>query len=584
MKIKKELIQLFIVFLFEELKIIKIKIQYIITFFNEINIFKYFLSKIINKNIIDIFLNKDQNKFVSLAKKLYIKKGLKISSKKKVFVESFINHPIYTITNCYIAKIVSNVLGRECWGILRLGDIRGTKIMNSFGINKIIYIHEGNFFSRLWYLVIAYNHLIKIKNIKSLIRFKINKIEFGSSIYEQYIRFKKKPNISTINIDLYYLLSRALNYNSQFQNIFKNEKKNYLIQGETQYFPFRICLQNSLKFKNKIISRRGISSCGVKIYKKFDDRNENRSKIPKKIFNFIYKNLNKKDLSNIKYYFNRLHYNKFGKDLYQYLENKKNNLKIFKSKDELCNYFNWDKKKPIVLILAHELTDGNLTNKWNLFQNDMFWIVETIKKIINIKNVNWLIKPHPSEEIYNSKINTKSIFKDYCNNQLNIKLFPDSFESKNLNNFITAAITSHGSAGYEFPGLGVPTIICGDTIYSELGFNMEPKTKTQYFELLEKIKFFKKIDKEKIRKSQFFSYLFHNLASAIIPIIYESNIRMNYDKNEFWEHSLKLLKKYRLNENIFSKSLKFQIKSENFILINLNKLQHLKSKFIKFTG
>ena len=47
----------------------------------------------------------------------------------------------------------------------------------------------------------------------------------------------------------------------------------------------------------------------------------------------------------------------------------------------------------------------------------MFWIVETIKKILNIKNVNWLIKPHPSEEIYNSKINTKSIFKDYCYNQ-----------------------------------------------------------------------------------------------------------------------------------------------------------------------
>ena len=119
--------------------------------------------------------------------------------------------------------------------------------MNSFGINKIIYIHEGNFFSRLWYLFIAYNHLIKIKNIESLIKFKINKIEFGASIYEQYIRFKKKPNISKINIDLYYLLSRALNYNSQFQNIFKNEKKTYLIQGETQYFPFRI-LSRLLKF------------------------------------------------------------------------------------------------------------------------------------------------------------------------------------------------------------------------------------------------------------------------------------------------------------------------------------------------
>ena len=79
---------MFILFLFEELKIIKIKIQYIITFFNKINIFKYFLSKIINKNIIDISLTKDQNKFVSLAKKLYIKKVSKLVQ-KKIFCRKF---------------------------------------------------------------------------------------------------------------------------------------------------------------------------------------------------------------------------------------------------------------------------------------------------------------------------------------------------------------------------------------------------------------------------------------------------------------------------------------------------------------
>tara|TARA_B100001173_G_scaffold311882_1_gene330693 strand:+ start:2989 stop:4743 length:1755 start_codon:yes stop_codon:yes gene_type:complete len=582
MKIKKELFQLFILFLFEELKIIKIKIQYVITLFKEINILKYFLSKINNENIIDIFLNKDQNKFISITKKLSSKKYFKINSKKKIFVESFINHPIYTISNCYISKIISNTLGRESLGILRSGDIKGTKIMNSFGINKIIYVHEGNFFSRFYYLFVAYNYLIGIKNIESLIKFKINKIEFGSAIYEQYIRFKKEPNLYKINLDLYYLLSRALNYNSQFQKIFKNERNAFLIQSETQYFPFRICLQNSLKYKNKIISKRGISSVGVRTYEKFEERNENRNKIPKKLFNFMYKNLNKKNHYKIKKFFKEYHSEKFGRDAYQLIDNNRKYFNKFRTKKELCNYFNWEVKKPIVLILAHQLTDGNLNNKWNLFQNDMIWMVETIKKIVSIKDVNWLIKPHPSEEIYNTKITTKTIFNDLCNNNYNIKLFPDNLDTKNLNTFIKAAISSHGTAGCEFPGFGVPTIICGDTRYSGLGFNIEPRTKSQYFKILEKIGFLKKIDNKIIKKSQFFIYLYYYLAEAKIPIIYESSIRMNYNQNKFWKSSLKLINKHELRENIFSKSLKFQIKNKKPLFLNLEKIKNFKNKYLLF--
>ncbi|MDA7781692.1 hypothetical protein N8926_01400 [Candidatus Pelagibacter sp.] len=573
MKIKKELIKILFVFFVEEIKIFKNRVLYFVTFFNEIHIFKYFKSKINNKYAGDIFLNKDQNEAIALIKKFHSQKKIKISSKKKIFVESIINHPTYTIPNAYIARIVGNTLGRECCGILRWGDIKGKQIMNSFGINRIIYIHEGNFFSRLLNVFKAYNHMAKINNIKNLLKFKIDKIELGAAVYEQYIRFQKNPNLTKLNINLYYLLSRAITYNSQFKSIFRNEKNTFLVQSETQYFPFRISLQNSLKYKNKIISKRGISSIGIKIYEKFSERNENRNKIPKKLFNLFYKNLNKKNHNLIIKKFKEYHSIQFGKDTYQLLDDKNKNLYKILAKKDLCSYFNWDIKKPIVLILAHELSDGNLNNKWNLFQNDMFWIVETIKKISTLKSVNWLIKPHPSENIYNAKINTKTIFRDYGNNNFNIRLLPDNLNINNLISSFKAAITSHGTAGYEFPSFGVPTIICGDTPYSELGFNIEPKTKSQYFKLLEKIEFLKKVENEKIKKSQFFMYLFHHLTQAEIPILYESNIRMNYNKKQFWKNSLSLIKKYKLNESTFSKSLEFQLKSKNSVLVNLEKFK-----------
>ena len=63
--------------------------------------------------------------------------------------------------------------------------------MNSFGIKKIIYINEGNFFSRIYYFYLSILKFNKIKNVKDLLNFRINNIDYGQAVYEQFIRFKK---------------------------------------------------------------------------------------------------------------------------------------------------------------------------------------------------------------------------------------------------------------------------------------------------------------------------------------------------------------------------------------------------------
>ena len=576
MKSSRNIFEIIIHFLKNELKILKIKFEYICTFLNEISLYKYLLSITnLNKNL-GIFLSKYKNEYIHKLVKSFKdqKKNIK-DNKKLVFVESFINHPLYTIPNCFIAKNISDEIGAECCGILRAGDITGSKIMGGFGVNKIIYINDGNFFLRLYYLFISYNHLKKLKSIKDLINFKIDKIEYGQAIYEQQIRFKKNPEIKTINIDFYLLLSKAMIHNYQFKNIFNKYTSSYLVQSETQYYPFRVCLQNALKFNHKVVSKRGISLNGIRVYKNFSERNENRNKISRKIFSMYYSKFNKKNLSIVNSLF--LNHNKknMGKDTYQQLNKERKVYKIINSKKNICLNFKWDLSKPIVIILAHELTDGNLNNTWNLFENDMFWLKETLKKISNIDNVNWLIKPHPSEKIYNAKISTKILFQKYCNNKKNIKLFPTNLKINNIKKIYHSAITSHGSAGFEFPGFSIPTVICGDTPYSSLGFNIEPKTKSHYFKILKNIKYLK-LSSEAKAKCRFFNFLTHYLFIVKNPIVYESDITMKYNKEKFWLNSLKILKNHKnFNEN-FKSSLNNLIKSNNSILIDLNKFNLLK--------
>ena len=41
-------------------------------------------------------------------------------------------------------------------------------------------------------------------------------------------------------------------------------------------------------------------------------------------------------------------------------------------------------KSTYVLILS-QFTDGNLSQSWNLYENDMFWLTDTLRKIKKLK-------------------------------------------------------------------------------------------------------------------------------------------------------------------------------------------------------
>tara|TARA_B100001027_G_C16264661_1_gene331315 strand:+ start:144 stop:1868 length:1725 start_codon:yes stop_codon:yes gene_type:complete len=570
----KKVWALFFLFIFEEIKILRNRIIYLKVFYSEVKILKFLLKGITRKN--DIFKIENQNKYLKLISKKLGSKNMRYKTDKRIFVESFINHPAYVIPNCFIAKIIQDQTKYELHGILRSGDIKAKKLMNSFGIKKIIYINEGNFFSRIYYLYLSFVKLNKIKNIKDLLNFKINNIDFGQAVYEQFIRFKKNPDIPNIDINFYYLMSKVLYLDANFNKIFKNFKHSYLVQSETQYLPFRISLQNALKFNIKVFSKRGISKNGIRVYKKFKERNENRNKISRDLFDKYYFKYMSKNKNKVNKFYNHQNRSFFGKDTYQQIFKNKQKNKIISTKLELCEHLKLNFDKPIVIILSHELTDGNLNNSWNLFENDMYWLKETMKKIVSLNSVNWIIKSHPSEDIYNAKIKTKLLYEKYCKDKKNIKLFPKNLKLQNENKIYNCAITSHGSAGFEFPGIGIPTIICGDTPYSSLGFNVEPKSKKEYFELLRNIKKIKKNSKLEIQKCRFFNFMYHQLCTIKNPIMHEADITMNYDRNKIWNNLLKNLNNYEKFNTNYVDSVKNLIISNSNVLINLKNKSSLK--------
>ena len=165
------------------------------------------------------------------------------------------------------------------------------------------------------------------------------------------------------------------------------------------------------------------------------------------------------------------------------------------------------------------------------------------------------------------------MFNKFVNDEPNIKLFPSTYDIRNFDKFISVVVTSFGTAGHEYPLKSIPTIICGETNYSGFGFSLEPKSKKEYFNILNKINKIKKLDKESVKRCFAFNYLYKYVCLERIPISYETDISMQFDKKIFWKKTYNLLKDKGVFYKSLFNSLKFQIENDNSYLINLNKLK-----------
>ena len=569
----KFLLSIFI-FLYFELKKVRTFYLYIFKFFlNEVNILQFL------KNGFKVdkysFKNEHFSKFLRL-NKYNIKKNKPKIKKNKIIAESLINHSIYTLGSCIIANTLSQNKNYDVVGLIRKGDIFGTEIMKSFGIHEIKIIDDSNIFSRFIYFYKSFFILSKMKNITKILKLKIKGIDAGKTTYEHYLRFVGEPP-TKIHWKIIIFFAESLHYIDRSEKLLKNIKPKYFIHAERQFAPHRILSQQALKFKAKNIVRNNVDDVSIKLYKSFKERNFNGKKITHEIFNEIEKKYKKIALKKVKkLYFMDDKNSNIGKEIHQIFD--KQIYKEFKSKKSLNSYFNFKNSKPIALILSHEMTDGTFANSWNLFKNDVEWLRLTLKTIKKIKNVNFIIKSHPSEKYYKSKTTTKKIFNELISDKdSNIKLFPNDHDVNSLIDYINLTITSHGSAGYQYPAKSIPTVICGETFYSGLGFCIEPKSIKEYKKVITKISKIKKLNKIQTNKAKIFWYIYLVVTRVKMPLIYYSNIRNDYNRKLFWKNTNLKFSNFTNDQNRFKKCLMYQIKNNNSNLINFETLD-LKNK------
>ena len=242
---------------------------------------------------------------------------------------------------------------------------------------------------------------------------------------------------------------------------------------------------------------------------------------------------------------------------------KKNINKKDINKKDLCKRLGWKLDSPIAAIFSTDLTDGVFDSSWSLFRDRLTWLRETLSEITKVNNVNWLVKPHPNDEINKVITSTISEVEKICSNCNYIKLFPNDITTGSIPKFIDVAITISGHAQMEYPCFGIPAITTCEAVCSGLGFTIEPQTKEEYFFQLQNIKGLKRLNNQQIELAKIFIFLSHKL--SWIPVNLMASHATNHvdgtphgtihvDEKKYWLEMIKLLDQYSLRRRFVKKN------------------------------
>ncbi len=156
---------------------------------------------------------------------------------------------------------------------------------------------------------------------------------------------------------------------------------------------------------------------------------------------------------------------------------------------------------PVVSLFAHVNWDACFDLLTMIFESANQWVIESIKKMVRIKDVNWIIRVHPGEITDGSLFTTDDLIKK------NFKDIPDHIKilwsTSKINTYdlcklSDVGITIFGTIGAELPLFGNPVIAAGDAHFSNKGFSLDAKNKEEYFSFLENIRSIKRLNKEQI--------------------------------------------------------------------------------------
>jgi hypothetical protein len=484
--------------------------QYFLNFLHKVGLWK---------PKIDLNLENHIYKFIKINKNLW--KNNNVNNDQSILVEGHLsNYGINYLFRSAITALSIQELKKYSIKVLYPGfDYQwfySKKIYKSFGINDFIYIRNKLFFFGIINRLICLHKIQYFKKIiqnpEDIISLKFENIIVGDLIYDDILKKFNLKTILEIDSNVFHSIIRAYKLFLDYNYFFKKNHFKYYVTTHTAYSEYGILCRVALKYNIIVIETTDIQTS---IFKNITDNN-----LPtyhQGIINLIqdYKSNNTitdSDMQDAKINLIK----RMDAHVQQIDVQKAYRGKLY-SRNDLLNILNLDDSKKNVFIFAHIFTDSPHTSSGMLFSDYYIWLKETLIIISNIKDVNWIIKPHPATSLYNEEGIIENLIDLYSSS--NICICPNDFNTKSIIDCADVIVTVHGTAGLEFACLGIPVILTGKPFYSSFGFTIEPTTILEYKFILMNVSQQKKLTNFQISKALEILYIWNTQFDWNNPII-----------------------------------------------------------------
>jgi len=514
---------------------------------------------------------KTLREYIRSNKSFYKKKAFQDDKKIILFLVS--KDIYFSSLTMKFSKALSDEAGKDLVVVPNLNLPRKTKkLISSFFPSKILnfkFLLVKSFIKNFTTILKINNNL---SNGEDLLNLKIKKMNIGKHLYDYLLAKFNLVTLEKLNLNHRVSIFLDLLYFFSCIKLLSVYKDPILILPDNVYRHGAIF---EYAKKNRIECFAGLSMTEFTIHRYDDEKSyEDHCRTPS---NELVENLvnNPQILKEAKKYLSeRISGFGFQHDTVRAFSTNKKEL----SKDELIDTLNLNFDKPIVLVAAHIFKDAPHGLPNLLFNDFSVWLKQTCKELIKNTKINFIVKEHPTSELYNESGQISKILEEI---NMREKLLSNDVKTSSLFNSVDYIVTCGGTAAMEFAYYGVPSLLASKPPYSDFGFTINSKTVNEYFEKIKNIHRFKKLSLDKRNRALILLYLFSELQKSdhLEKIIGTQKIYMGIkpDINKFL---IEMIEDNftELGHEALKKNLKFYLNQEERNLMNNNLIQTMQIK------
>lgn len=216
--------------------------------------------------------------------------------------------------------------------------------------------------------------------------------------------------------------------------------------------------------------------------------------------------------------------------------------------------------RPVLCVMASSLADAPHTNVRNIYDDQLVWLDETLRIACDMPAFDWVIKLHPYTGMYVDRRQIEALVMRHIEGKPNIRLMPETTNTRSLVDAIDGLITPWGASGLEFATLGVPVITAGNTYYSGLGFTVDARTPAEYRAAIEALPT-RRPDAEAVARAAIAAWLFFEATLSDCPLLPDVEMLpwLAYDEVALWKEAAERLATHSLTgDPLFQRIERYQ--------------------------